>query len=135
MVNVNTAPPEVLMCLPGMQQSDAQALVAARSSNANPGIGWIFQAISPQTAANLTRYITARSYIYSADIVAVSGDGRSFKRVRIVVDSRQTPAKIIYRRDLTDLGWPLPGDIRDSLKKGQQPNITNLTGAPSTLGQ
>lgn len=135
MVNVNTAPPEVLMCLPGVQQSDAEALVAARSSNANPGIGWIFQAISPQTAASMTRYITARSFIYSADIVAVSGDGRSFKRVRIVVDSRQTPAKIIYRRDLTDLGWPLPDNVRDALKKGQQPPITNLTGAPSTLGQ
>lgn len=135
MVNVNTAPAEVLMCLPGMQQSDATALTAARSQNANPGIGWIFQAVAPQTAVNLTRYITARSYIYSADIVAVSGDGRSFKRCRIVVDARQTPAKIIYRQDLTNLGWPLPQEIRDALKKGQQPPIYNLTGAPSTLGQ
>lgn len=135
MVNVNTAPAEVLMCLPGMQQSDAEALVAARSTQANPGIGWIFQAISPQTAVNLTKYITARSFFYSADIVAVSGDGRSFKRVRIVVDARQTPAKIVYRRDLTDLGWPLPAEIRAAMKKGQQPPIYNLTGAPSTLGQ
>jgi DNA uptake protein ComE-like DNA-binding protein len=135
MVNVNTAPAEVLMSLPGMQQSDATGLVAARSQNANPGIGWIFQAIAPQTAANLTRYISARSYIYSADIVAVSGDGRSFKRVRIVVDARQTPAKIIYRHDLTTLGWPLPQEIRDAMQKGQQPPIYNLTGAPSTLGQ
>ena len=135
MVNVNTAPAEVLMCLPGTQESDATALVAARSQNANPGIGWIFQAISPQTAVNLTRYITARSYIYSADIVAVSGDGRSFKRCRIVVDARQTPAKIIYRQDLTNLGWPLPPGIRDAMKQGQQPPIYNLTGAPNTLGQ
>ena len=135
MVNVNTAPAEVLMCLPGMQQSDATALVAARSTNANPGIGWIFQAISPPTAANLTRYVSARSFIYSADIVAVSGDGRSYKRVRIVVDARQPPAKIIYRRDLTSFGWPLPEEIRTAMKKGQPPPIYNLTGAPSTLGQ
>ena len=135
MVNVNTAPAEVLMCLPGVQQSDAEALVAARAGNANPGIGWIFQAVAPTTAVNLTKYITARSFFYSADIVAVSGDGRSFKRVRIVVDARQAPAKIVYRRDLTSLGWPLPEEIRTAMKKGQPPPIYNLTGAPSTLGQ
>jgi DNA uptake protein ComE-like DNA-binding protein len=135
MVNVNTAPLEVLMCLPGVQQSDAQALVAYRAGNANPGIGWIFQAISPTTAAALTQYTTARSFIYSADIVAVSGDGRSFKRVRIVVDAQKTPAKIICRRDLTSLGWPLPEEIRTALKSAKQPPVYGLTGTPSTLGQ
>jgi DNA uptake protein ComE-like DNA-binding protein len=135
MVNVNTASLETLMCLPGIQQSDAQALVAYRAGNANPGIGWIFQAVNPQTAAALTQYITARSFIYSADIVAVSGDGRSFKRVRIVVDAQKTPAKIIYRRDLTSLGWPLPEEIRTALRSGKQPPVYGLTGAPSTLGQ
>lgn len=135
MVNVNTAPLEVLMGLPGVQQSDAQALIAYRAGNANPGIGWIFQAVSPATAAALTQYTTARSFIYSADIVAVSGDGRSFKRVRIVVDARQTPAKVIYRRDLTSLGWPLPEEVRTALRSGKQPPVYGLTGTPSTLGQ
>ncbi len=45
--------------------------------------------------------------------------GARFKRVQIVVDVRQVPATIVYRRDLTSLGWPLPKEIRDSLRAGQ----------------
>ncbi|HSU68522.1 MAG TPA: helix-hairpin-helix domain-containing protein [Tepidisphaeraceae bacterium] len=131
LVNVNTAPLEVLMALPNVQESDAQAIVAQRSNIANsPSIGWVFQAVSPATAARMSQYITARSFQYSADIVAVSPDGRAFKRVRIVVDARQTPAKIVYRRDLTSLGWPLPDEVRTALKNGQPP--PSLSG--STLG-
>jgi DNA uptake protein ComE-like DNA-binding protein len=135
MVNVNTASLQTLMALPNVQQSDAQALVAYRSGNANPGIGWLFQAITPATAAQLMQYVTARSYIYSADVVAVSGDGRAFKRVRIVVDAQTLPAKVIYRRDLTSLGWPLPAEIRTALKNGQPPPTYGLTGAVGGFGQ
>jgi hypothetical protein len=62
-----------------------------------------------------------QSYMYSADIVAVSGDGRAFRRVRIVVNGRQPPSRIIFRKDLTDLGWPLPPEIRTALRAGQPP--------------
>ena len=62
--------------------------------------------------------LTDKSYQYSADIVAVSADGKSFKRVRIVADARRTPARIVYRKDLTDLGWPLDESIRDHLRQG-----------------
>jgi DNA uptake protein ComE-like DNA-binding protein len=124
LINVNTAPLEVLMTIPTLQQSDAQALVAARAGIANnASIAWTFNALPAATAARISRYITARSFIYSADIVAVTGDGRAFKRVRIVVDSRTLPAKIIYRRELTSVGWALPDQIRTALKSGQQPPI------------
>jgi DNA uptake protein ComE-like DNA-binding protein len=62
-----------------------------------------------------------QSYMYSADIVAVSGDGRAFKRARIVVNGRQPPSRIIFRKDLTGLGWPLPPEIRTALRAGQPP--------------
>jgi DNA uptake protein ComE-like DNA-binding protein len=62
-----------------------------------------------------------QSYMYSADIVAVSGDGRAFRRARIVVNGRQPPSRIIFRKDLTDLGWPLPPEIRTALRAGQPP--------------
>jgi hypothetical protein len=56
--------------------------------------------------------------VYSADIVAVSGDGRAFKREKIVVNVTASPAKIVYRKDLTSLGWPLTPDIRQDLRSG-----------------
>jgi type II secretory pathway component PulK len=121
LINVNTAPAAVLACLPGLQASDAQALVNARSTADLSSIAWVFPILSNSKAQAIAGAITSRSFIYSADIVAVSGDGRSYKRVRIVVDDRQSPAKILYRRDLTSYGWPLPPEIRTAMRAGQPP--------------
>jgi glycosyltransferase involved in cell wall biosynthesis len=50
----------------------------------------------------------------------VAGDGRAFKRCRIVVDAQDpnSPPKVIYRQDLTQLGWPLLPDILTKLRAG-----------------
>ncbi len=129
LVNVNTAPEEVLSCLTGLTQSDAQTLVSQQNNNTQATIAWVFTALTPQKAAAIANQITARSFQYSADIVAVSGDGRAFKRVRIVVDAQQLPSKVLYRKELTSLGWPLPTDIRDDLRAGKQ-----IASAGSNLG-
>jgi type II secretory pathway component PulK len=120
LINVNTASAQVLGTLPGLTESDAQSIISQRTSGANTGsIAWVFDALSATKAQAIAGDITARSFQYSADIVAVSGDGRAFKRVRIVVDSRTLPAQVIYRKDLTSLGWPLPAEVRDSLRAGR----------------
>ena len=132
MINVNTAPPQVLATLPGLDASDADALVRARTSADTESYAWIFDALSAQKAVDIAGYLTVRSYQYSADIVAVSGDGRAFKRVKIVVDTRTTPASIIYRKDMTNLGWPLDPQIRENLRSGQQLSTrvqAGMTGA------
>lgn len=155
LVNVNTAPQQVLMCLPGISQIEAESLIAQRptstsassssgassgasglssalggssSSGSSTSIAWVMDAIGPQKAAAVGGRLTGRSYFYSADIVAVSGNGRSFRRVRVVVDARSSPPIIIYRKDLSNLGWPLSNDIRTALRTGQQ------LPAPSGLG-
>ena len=92
-------------------------------------MSWFFTSLSTNAKmAAVADYVTDKSYQYSADIVAVSGDGRSFKRVFIVVDASNyptTPAAIVYRKDLTELGWPLPPEYRTSLRSGQ--------GVPTSL--
>jgi DNA uptake protein ComE-like DNA-binding protein len=133
LINVNTASRAVLMCLPGITETDADSLISQRIGNSdNSSYAWIFNVLDAQKAAAITPYITARSFIYSADIVAVSGDGRSFKRVRIIVDAQTSPAKIIYRRDLTSLGWPLPREIQDQMRAGQfRPQTQGIGGMSS----
>lgn len=129
MVNVNTAPVQVLSCLPGLNASDAQALVDARRNGADTtSIGWIFHTLTPAAkAVAISGLITSRSFQYSADIVGVSGDGRAFKRVRIVVDTRKVPAKIVYRRDLTGYGWPLDPQIQSDMRTGKyRPSIQGM---------
>jgi DNA uptake protein ComE-like DNA-binding protein len=134
LINVNTASAAVLACLPGLQQSDAQSLVNARSTADLSSIAWVFPILSNSKAQLVAGAITSRSFIYSADIVAVSGDGRSYKRVRIVVDDRQAPAKIIYRRDLSSYGWPLPPEIRTAMRAGQAPPVGYASSGNGQIG-
>ena len=127
-VNVNVAPREVLMCLPGLESAEVEKLIAARASN-QPGtttVGWVLDALQ-QKARGLGTRITGKSSQYSADIVAVTGNGRAFKRVRIVVDASGTTPQITYRRDLTDRGWPMDPQILASLRAGQQLDTTGST--------
>jgi type II secretory pathway component PulK len=136
LININTAPREVLMTLTAVStltQNDIDNLINERQRADISTIMWVAEAITPQKAAEIGSFITARSFVYSADIVAVSGDGRAFKRVRIVVDATQSPPKIVYRRDLTSLGWPLPEEVRTSLRQGKGPG-PSLVGGGGGMG-
>jgi DNA uptake protein ComE-like DNA-binding protein len=118
-VNVNTAPREVLRCLTGLEDSDAATLVAARENGADTtNVAWVADAIDKTKAVNIGDQITSRSYRYSADVLGVSGDGRAFRRVRIYVDATQATPTIVYRRDLTDVGWSIGWDVRQQLRSG-----------------
>ncbi len=121
MVNVNTASAAVLATLPGLTETDADTLINARGSATHTDFAWALSALAPAQAESIAGSLTARSYQYSADIVAVSPGGRAFKRVRIVIDARTVPSKIIYRKDLTALGWPLNPAIQKQLRAGQTP--------------
>jgi len=136
LININTAPREVLLTLPGLQPNDADAIIGERQRADTSSIMWLGDAMSMQKAAQIGQYVTNRSFIYSADIVAVSGDGRAFKRVRVVVDARTSPAKILYRKDLTSYGWPLPESVRTSLRDGKGPgaSLAGGTGLGGGLG-
>lgn len=116
-INVNTAPRETLATLPGIEQSDVDNLLSKRAGQSTD-ITWLYDAVGPVKAGLLGARVTNKSYQYAADIVAITGNGRVFKRVRIVVDGRSTPAKIIYRKDLTSLGWPLEESIRQTVRTG-----------------
>lgn len=132
-VNINTASDVVLIAL-GMSPGNAAGLVSQRQGQDYTTTSWANSYLGGISAAS----ITGQSYQYSADIVAVSGDGRAFKRVRIVVDCQASPSKIVYRKDLTSFGWPLPQSIRDTLRLGKPIPTgafqSNLTSS-GTIGQ
>jgi type II secretory pathway component PulK len=121
LINVNTAPKEVLACLPGLDETDAVSLVAKRatlSSDDLNSIAWVVEVLTPAKAAGIGLLITTQSSRFSADIVSVSSDGRSFRRCRIVVDAQPNPPRVIYRQELTQLGWPLSPEILSQLRSG-----------------
>jgi type II secretory pathway component PulK len=139
MINVNTAPEYVLLSIPAqgsnaqsptamLTQQQADALInAAQSTQYGLALASdVTNALGTNAPPGFLAATTTTSYQYSADIVAVSGDGRAFKRVRIVVDcspakgatTATQPCRIVYRRDLTGLGWPLPPEVRTQLRSG-----------------
>lgn len=123
LINVNTAPREVLACLPGLEDADVQALVTARSGSETDtsNLAWVATALGPVKASAIGCYVTVRTFLFSADIVSVSGDGRAFRRCRIVVDAQKAPPRVLYRQDLTRLGWPLDESLLDRLRAGVGP--------------
>lgn len=120
-INVNTAPREVLLTLDGLDTGDVDKLVAQRRSLTtaqSTSIAWVADALG-QKAVGLGNRITGRGYQYSAYILAVSGNGRAFKQVRIVIDASGTTPQIVYRRDVTDRGWLMEPEILASLRAGE----------------
>src|SRR5439155_10082730 len=77
-INVNTAPRDVLLCL-GISSSDVDTLIAQRpapGTSTSNSIAWVADALQ-QKAVGLGNQITAQPGRYSADIVAVSANGRA----------------------------------------------------------
>ncbi|HOD81790.1 MAG: General secretion pathway protein K [Planctomycetes bacterium ADurb.Bin126] len=120
LINVNTASSEVLATLPGLDESDVNALLSARASNdaGTITIGWIAQALKPDKAAAIGPLITGRAYRFSADIVSLAPSGRAFRRCFIIVDAQKSVPRVVYRQDLTHLGWPLEPEILAAVRAG-----------------
>jgi DNA uptake protein ComE-like DNA-binding protein len=121
-INVNTAPREVLSCLPGLSAGDVDLLIAQRSASGPDlnNISWVTNTLPVEKIRGITGLITVRSLQFSADIVGVSANGRAFKRVKYVFDLRTGTPQVIFCQDLTHLGWPLSPALRDALRAGQQ---------------
>lgn len=123
-VDVFSASPVVLDALPEMEAGDGDRLVAARLAGGAPekSLTWVADVLGEDKARAVGPSLTSYSRNFSANIVAISGDGRAFCRLRVVVDASEanatTPPKVVYRRDLTALGWPLDPQIVADLRGG-----------------
>jgi len=110
-VNVNTAPSEVLLALPGMTQAYADAILANRG-NLTPGDpttttgAWLMTTVGmpPETFRSMEKYVTGRTMTYRIQSVGYFGTGGPVSRVEAVIDTNQGHPRILYFRDLTDLG-------------------------------
>jgi len=120
LVNVNTASKEVLLCLPGLEEVDAEALLTYRERNGEQtSLAWIVDVLDRDKAIGIGSYITARSSQYSADIVCLSGNGRAYKRYKAVFDVQSGTPRMVYWKSLTSFGWPLNREIVATLRQGK----------------
>lgn len=130
-VNIDTASSAVLTALfmgeginqgvdQGTAESAAQTILNYRQQNPDDltSIAWLVDALgstSPViTALRRGDYITAHSYQFSADIAAVGPYGRGYRRVKFIFDTSNGTPTIIYRQDLSSLGWALGDKVRQT---------------------
>jgi len=121
-VNVNTASAAVLACLAGGDTGVGQLLVNYRLSNPNnlTSIAWVADALGQNnpdalTALEVGDFLTTQSFQMTADIAALGPFGRGYRRVRFVFDTCDGTPRIVYRQDLTHLGWALGKDVRQNV--------------------
>jgi hypothetical protein len=110
-ININTAPREVLMAIPGMTEEMADEIVANRTSldpldPATTTGAWLATTLNMPTATfnTMSRYITGRTQLYRVQSIGYFGNGGPTARVEAVIDTNQGKPRIVYFRDLTELG-------------------------------
>jgi hypothetical protein len=127
-INVNTASADVLTALfMGLNVDEAsasgaaQTLVTYRTQNPNnlQSVAWIIDALGVNNPVVVALqggdYLTTHSFQFTADIAAVGSYGRGYQRVKFIFDTSDGTPVILYRQDLSRLGWALGDDVRHKL--------------------
>jgi hypothetical protein len=116
LVNVNTAPMEVLACLPRINEASARAIADMRgslSSEAKSTIAWLYTrgVVDAETFRYIAPKITARSYQYRVQCIGFGVPCGRIRVIETIVDTARRRPKIIYLRDITRLGVPFALDV------------------------
>jgi type II secretory pathway component PulK len=115
-VNINTAPQAVLMALPGLA-NDSNTVSKILSMRPDPNstsapdpkfssVAWLLTdaQVPVSTLKTLDRFVTARSQVYRVQVVGHFAKGGPASRIEAVIDTNAGRPRIVYWRDLTELG-------------------------------
>src|SRR5262249_53703595 len=122
-INVATASKTVLSTLvrdgtqqgQSIQDADVQLIIASQPTYTadNPvdlttyqTPAWLITqaGLSPQTVQSIERYVTSRSLVYSFQVLGYFESGGPVTRLEAVVDTSFGRPRIVYVRDITELG-------------------------------
>jgi type II secretory pathway component PulK len=113
-ININTASQVVLSALPGLSDSDVQTILTNRpqisdGSTPDPSfqtVAWlVLQAnFSISKMQTLENYITARTQVYRIQSLGYASNGGPVARVEAVIDTNLGRPRVLYWRDLSELG-------------------------------
>jgi type II secretory pathway component PulK len=118
-INVNLASSLVLGCIPGIDDTLAGRIVAARGAPDSPdivdrhSIAWLFTeglVDLPQLKA-LLPYVTTGGDVYRAQVIGYFDDKGPATREEVVIDATSSPARQVYWKDLKMLGAGYPAEV------------------------
>ncbi|RME92068.1 MAG: hypothetical protein D6766_10735, partial [Verrucomicrobia bacterium] len=133
LINVNTAPVEVLRCLPGVDDSLAESIVGARialNADERRTPAWLYTRglLNAEQFRTLAPYLTARSYQFRFHCVGYGLPSGRYRVVEAVVDVAGESPRILRVRDLTAAGFPLPLDLLTGGTGGDSGAVTRGAG-------
>lgn len=116
-ININAAPREVLLTVPGMTEALADVILASQSRQTADGATASVDASRSTTAWLLTeghvdvakmrqldRYITARGDVYRTQVIGFFDAGETVTRLEAVIDATYQFPRVVFVQDLTDKG-------------------------------
>ena len=118
-ININSARPEILMGIPGLEADAVEAIISAVSYQSAADLtttrattGWLVTEgiIDLATMRQVDRFLTTRGDVYRVQSVGCFDDGGAVVRLEAVIDATQLPPRIVFFRDLTHLGRGYPRD-------------------------
>ena len=116
-ININQARRETLLGIPGMTEALADAIVNSNfvGSSGEPlpdtvstraTTAWLISEglVTIEEMRKLDRFLTTRGDVYRVQSIGYYDAGGPVARLEAVIDATQQPPRIIFQRDLTDLG-------------------------------
>ena len=117
-INVNQARREVLLGVPGMTEELVEEIMAARAVDSKTGeppedlqeqratSGWLVTEglVELETMRILDPFLTSRGAVFRMQVIGHFDAGGPFTRIEAVIDATGELPKVIFVRDLTELG-------------------------------
>ncbi|TWT34520.1 type II secretion system protein GspK [Blastopirellula retiformator] len=118
-ININQAPREILVAIPGMTEEAANAIIEARLPNAdedNPLRAyetwiWVEGLVTLDEMKTLFPLINAGGDVHRAQIVGYYEGGLAFSRHEAVIDATQPQPRLLLWRDISHLGRGHPLEV------------------------
>lgn len=113
-INVNTAPEAVLRTLPGLSDTDITNILQTRPSftatdspdDKFKSPAWLLTdaKIKVATLKTLEKYVTTVTQVYRFQVIGYFEGGGPFVRMEAVVDVNNGNPRVLYQRDISELG-------------------------------
>ena len=110
-VNINSAPANILVQIPGIDENLATTIITTRNSiplEKHLSLAWLLETdiMNIEQFKEVESFLTARSFQFHIQVIGYGLPSGRFRTIEAVVDLIGTAPKIIYLRDLTKLGIP-----------------------------
>ena len=110
-VNINSAPANILVQIPGIDENLATTIITTRNSiplENQSSLAWLLETdiMNIEQFKEVEPFLTARSFQFHIQVIGYGLPSGRFRTIEAVVDLIGTAPKIIYLRDLTKLGIP-----------------------------